>query len=367
MDGELNFTFLTLDWYVDINKYRYVYFFIMFALYSLIICTNSTIVYIIWIHKNLHEPMYIFIAALLLNAVLYSTTIYPKLLIDFLSEKQVTTYSACLFQFFMFYTLGGSEFFVLAAMAYDRYVAICKPLQYQIIMRKTTVSIFLFIAWLVPSCHIAVLTIGSATIKLCDFKIKGIICNNAVYTAQCERSRLITIFGVVTLLDLAVLPMLFIVFTYTKIFILSYRSCKEIRKKAVETCLPHLLVMISLSVFFVFDISIARVETNFPKTVRIVMTLQVVLYHPIFNPFIYGLKMKEISKHLKSQTIDMAKKKELSEDLRSRIVNAHKDGKGYKAIGKQFQVPVATVCRNKDPSKSCRTVALEDWDWAPLL
>ncbi|XP_024661334.2 olfactory receptor 13C2-like [Maylandia zebra] len=299
MDQELNFTYVTLDWYVDINKYRYVFFFIMFALYSLIICTNSTIMYIICIHKNLHEPMYIFIAALLLNSVLYSTTIYPKLLIDFLSEKQVTTYSACLFQFFMFYTLGGSEFFLLAAMAYDRYVAICKPLQYHIIMRKTTVSIFLIIAWLVPACHIAVQAIGSANIKLCDFNIKGIFCNNAVYTLLCERSRLITIFGVVALLDLAVLPMLFIVFTYTKIFIVSYQRCKEIQKKAAETCLPHLLVLISASVFFVYDVSIARVETNFPKTVRIVMTLQVVLYHPIFNPFIYGLKMKKISKHLK--------------------------------------------------------------------
>ncbi|XP_039455719.1 olfactory receptor 2T27-like [Oreochromis aureus] len=211
----------------------------MFALYSLIFCTNSTIVYIIWIHKNLHKPMYIFIAALLLNAVLYSTTVYPKHLIDFLSEKQVTTYSACLFQFFMFYTLGSSEFFLLAAMAYDRYVAICKPLQYQTIMGKTTVSIFLAVAWLVPACHIVVLTAGSAEATLCNFNLKGIFCNNAVYTLQCVKSRLITVFGVVALIDLVILPMFFIVFTYSNIFILTYQSCKEVRKKAAETCLPH--------------------------------------------------------------------------------------------------------------------------------
>ncbi|XP_030614708.1 olfactory receptor 13C2-like [Archocentrus centrarchus] len=299
MEKELNVTYVTLDWYVEVNKYRYGYFCIMCILYILIICSNSTIVYLIWTHKNLHEPMYIFIAALLLNCILYSTNIYPKLLIDFLSEKQVTSYSACLFQFFMFYTLGMSEFFLLAAMAYDRYVAICKPLQYPNIMTKTTVSIFLVLAWLVPSCHSAVQTIASAEAKLCDFNIKGIFCNNAVYTLQCARPRLITVFGVVALLDLVILPMLFIVFTYTKIFIVSYRSCKEIRKKAAETCLPHLLVLISLTVFFVYDISIARVESDFPKTARIIMTLQIVLYHPLFNPVIYGLKMKEISVHLK--------------------------------------------------------------------
>ncbi|XP_003449578.1 olfactory receptor 2AT4-like [Oreochromis niloticus] len=298
MDEESNVTYLTLDWYTEINKYRYVFFFIMFTLYILIICTNSTILYLIWIHKNLHEPMYIFIAALLLNSVLYSTTVYPKLLIDFLSEKQVTTYSVCLFQFFMFYTLGCSEFLLLAAMAYDRYVAICKPLEYQTIMRKTTVSIFLVMAWFVPACHIGVQAIASAEAKLCHSNIKGIFCNNAVYTLQCERSRLITIFGVFLLIDLAVLPMLFIVYTYTKIFIVSHRSCKEIRKKTAETCLPHMLVLISYSAFFVYDISIARVKSDFPKTTRIIMTLQIMLYQPLLNPFIYGLKMKDISKHL---------------------------------------------------------------------
>ncbi|XP_030613290.1 olfactory receptor 4C12-like [Archocentrus centrarchus] len=300
MEKELNVTYITLDWYVEVNKYRYIYFFVMCILYILIICSNSTIVYLIWTHKNLHEPMYIFIAALLLNCVLYSTNIYPKLLIDFLSEKQVTSYSACLFQFFMFYTLGSSEFILLAGMAYDRYVAICKPLQYQTIMTKTTVSIFLVIAWLFPALHVAVQTIGSAEAKLCNFNLKGIFCNNAIFTLECERSRLITVFGVVCLFDLGILPMLFIVFTYMNIFIVSYRSCKEIRKKAAETCLPHLLVLISISCLSIYDISIARVESDFPKTARLIMTLQIVLYHPLFNPFIYGLKMKEISKHLKN-------------------------------------------------------------------
>ncbi|KAL3969537.1 olfactory receptor [Sarotherodon galilaeus] len=291
MDEVLKATYITLDGHVEVNKYRYVYFFIFFILYSLIICSNSTIVYIIWIHKNLHEPMYmyIFIAALLLNC----------LLIDFLSEKQVITYSACLFQFFTFYTLGSSEFFLLAAKAYDRYVAICKPLQYQTIMGKTTVSIFLAVTWRVPACHIVVLTAGSAEATLCNFNLKGIFCNNAVYTLQCVKSRLITVFGVVALIDLVILPMLFIVFTYSNIFILTYQSCKEVRKKAAETCLPHLLVLFSFSCLSIYDVSIARVESDFPKTARLIMTLQIVLYHPLLNPFIYGLKMKDIFKQLK--------------------------------------------------------------------
>uniref|UniRef100_A0A3P9CWU0 Olfactory receptor n=1 Tax=Maylandia zebra TaxID=106582 RepID=A0A3P9CWU0_9CICH len=275
--------------------FLYFYFFIMFTLYILITCSNSIIIYLILIHKNLHKPMYTFIAALLLNVVIYATTIYPKLLIDFLSKKQIISYSACLFQFSIIYSLGSSEFVLLAAIAYDRYMAICKPLQYPTIMRKSTVSIFLVIA--------------CAKAKLCSFYLNETFCNNRIYTFQCVRSELFAAFALVCLLDLGILPLLFILYTYTKIFLMSYRSCKEIRKKAAETCLPHLTVLITFSCLGCYDVVIARVESDFPKTVRLIMTLQLALYHPLFNPFVYGLKMKEIFKHLKSLLSPPAKKK----------------------------------------------------------
>ncbi|KAM6934079.1 olfactory receptor 52K1-like [Xenentodon cancila] len=299
LDDKLNLSQITLSGYVELNKYRYLYFFGFFTLFILIMFSNCTIVYLIWINKNLHEPMYIFIAALLINCALYSTSIYPKLLIDFLSEKQVISYSACLFQFFMFYSIGGSEFILLGAMAYDRYVSICKPLRYTTIMRKSTVNIFLVLAWSLPACHMAGPAILSAEAKICNSELTGIFCNNAVYTLQCVSSRAITIFGLLTLLDLIILPMLFTIFTYVKIFIISYRSCKAFRTKAFETCLPHLLVLISISWFSAYDVIIARVKSDLSKTARLILTLQIVLYHPLFNPVIYGFKMKEISKHLK--------------------------------------------------------------------
>uniref|UniRef100_A0A3Q0SW77 Olfactory receptor n=1 Tax=Amphilophus citrinellus TaxID=61819 RepID=A0A3Q0SW77_AMPCI len=299
MDELLNVTYITIDGYVEINKYRYVYFYCMFIVYILIICSNSTIVYLICIHKKLHEPMYIFIAALLVNCALYTTSVFPKFLIDFLSEKQIISYSACIFQYFLFYTLACSEFFLLAAMAFDRYVAICKPLQYPTIMSKTTVSIFLVTAWLFPALHVAVPAVLTAEAKLCSFNVKAIFCSNAIYTLQCLKSQFFVVFGLVILVDLVMLPLIFIVFTYTKIFIVSYQSCKEIRKKATETCLPHLSVLISFSCLGLYDVIGARVESDFSKTTRLMMTIQAVLYHPLFNPFIYGLKMKEISKHLK--------------------------------------------------------------------
>ncbi|XP_018529674.1 olfactory receptor 10AG1-like [Lates calcarifer] len=299
MDEDINATYITLSGYVEVEKYRYVYCVIMFTVYILIICCNSTIVCLIVIHKNLHEPMYIFIAALLINSVLYSTAIYPKLLVDFLSEKQIISHLLCHFQYFIFYTLGGSEFLLLAAMAYDRYVSICKPLQYPTIMTKTTISIVLVLAWLVPASQVVGSAILSAKTKLCSFTLKGIFCNNSIHKLHCVSSRGLSVYGVIILLNIVFLPLLYIVFTYIKILIISYRRCREVRTKAAQTCLPHLLVLINFSLLCTYDIIILRLESDFPKTARLIMTLQVIMYHPLFNPIIYGLKMKKISEHLK--------------------------------------------------------------------
>lgn len=299
MDEELNVTYITLGGHVELHKYRYLYFMIVCIVYGFIVCSNSIIMYIIWFHKNLHEPMYIFIAALLLNSVVYSTVVYPKLLIDFLSEKQIISYSACLFQSFMFYCIGSSEMLLLLAMAYDRYVSICKPLHYSTIMKKTTVIIFLTLAWLVPVCEIVVSLILSINRKLCSFTLKVIFCNNSIYNLHCVHSRTQSIYVVFLLLNIIFLPMLFILFTYTKIFQIIFRSSREVRKKAIETCLPHLLVLINISLLGTFHVIIVRLESDIPKIARLIMSLQLVLYNPLFNPIIYGLKLKEISKHLK--------------------------------------------------------------------
>ncbi|XP_028250315.1 olfactory receptor 6N2-like [Parambassis ranga] len=303
MDGTnhgLNVTYITFVGHVELDKYRFLYFMVTFVVYILILCTNSTILCLIWIHKNLHQPMYIFIGALLLNSVLYSTTIYPKLLIDFLSDRQVVSYSMCILQCFVYYSLNGSEFFLLSVMAYDRYVSICKPLRYASIMRKTTVSILLVLAWLLPACQLVPSVVLGNSLEICSFTLNGIFCNNAMSKIYCMKSQAsYIVYGAFIVLTTVLLPLLFILFTYTKILIAAYRSCRDIRKKAAQTCLPHLLVLISFSCLCSYDVIIARLEINLSNTARFIMTLQLVIYHPLFNPIIYGLKMQEISKHLR--------------------------------------------------------------------
>ncbi|XP_042370718.1 olfactory receptor 13C2-like [Plectropomus leopardus] len=294
-----NVSYITFDGHVEVQKYRYLYFVVMFVAFILIIFCNSTIVWIIVVHKSLHEPMYIFIAALLINSVFFSTAVYPKLLIDFLSEKQIISYSACLFQWYIYYSLGGSEFLLLAVMAYDRYVSISKPLQYPNIMTKTSVSVFLVLAWLLPLCHNAVVPVLNVKKKLCNFTLKGIISNSTVSKLQCVRSTLLNIYGLILFVVFLPLPVLFILSTYTRIFQIANRSCREVQRKAAQTCSAHLLVLISFSCLSAYDVLQTRLEADFPKTAHLIMTLQVIVYHFLCNPIIYGLKMKEISKHLR--------------------------------------------------------------------
>uniref|UniRef100_A0A3Q3JSA6 G-protein coupled receptors family 1 profile domain-containing protein n=1 Tax=Monopterus albus TaxID=43700 RepID=A0A3Q3JSA6_MONAL len=227
MDNNLNETYITLDGYVEVHKNRYLYFMIMFTAYSLILCINSTVVSLIVIHKNLHEPMYIFIAALLLNSVLLSTSLYPKLLIDVLSEKQIISYSACLFQWHGYFYLTFSEISLLAVMAYDRYVSICKPLQYPTIMRKSKICFFLVLACILP---------------LCGNKLHRVYCTNwSVVKLSCVDTTVISVAGQFFAVILIFIPLFFVLYTYLHILLVCRRSSSEFRGKALQTCLPHIV------------------------------------------------------------------------------------------------------------------------------
>uniref|UniRef100_H2V2H1 Olfactory receptor n=1 Tax=Takifugu rubripes TaxID=31033 RepID=H2V2H1_TAKRU len=298
-----NVTYITFDAYVEMQKYRYLYFVIMLSAFVTILYSNGTVVYVIYAHENLHQPMYVFIAALLVNSLLYSTAVYPKLLVDSLSDRQVITYPVCLFQWFMFYSFGGSEFLLLAVMAYDRYLAICKPLQYSAIMRRRTVGIFLAVSWFLPFCCNAAAVALSARQKLCRFSINGILCSSTVHSLHCQDSNhtlrvAMSAYGLVLLFHLVVLSLVLILFSYIRILLVSYQSSKEVRRKAAQTCLPHLMILINFSCLCSYDVILAKAKIHVSRTTQLIMTFQVIMYHPLFNPFVYGLKMKEISKHL---------------------------------------------------------------------
>uniref|UniRef100_A0A8C6SCH7 Olfactory receptor n=1 Tax=Neogobius melanostomus TaxID=47308 RepID=A0A8C6SCH7_9GOBI len=285
-------------WLCGFRKIQSALFCHIFSAFVVIIYSNSTIVWLIWIQKNLHEPMYIFIAALLFNSILFSSALYPKILVDILSEKQVVTFSTCLFQWYILYAIGGAEFWLLMFMALDRYLAICKPLQYPTIMTKSRVNVLLTVAWTVPGFQMAVLVSAASQRKFCNFISRGIICNSTTHKLHCFPSAALKSWGLFILVNSVFIPVIFNCFTYIHIFITANRRGLEVRKKAMSTCLPHLIVLFNYFCLSAFDVLLARFEGEFPQLGRFIMSVQFILYHPLFNPFIYGLKMNKISTHL---------------------------------------------------------------------
>ncbi|XP_077481003.1 olfactory receptor 10K1-like [Stigmatopora argus] len=290
---------LSFGGFVEVEKYGYVYFLLLFPLYVFILCSNGIIIFLIWTHRNLHEPMYIFIAALSLNSILFSTVIYPKLFVDVLSNEQSISYQGCLVQVFFFYCLGSSDLFLLLAMAYDRYVSICRPLQYSTAMSKVTVRIFLTLAWFVPVFQITVTIIMQSRQKVCNLTLLGFFCNATMIQIHCTTPIYLSMWTLFTLVNTAVIPMFLIFLTYMKIFMNIYNSHGEVRNKAISTCLPHVTVLIMTISMMALDVVIGLLDTVISKKVSLIMNLQVLVYNPLFNPIMYGLKMKEIWKHLR--------------------------------------------------------------------
>ncbi|XP_072531065.1 olfactory receptor 52E8-like [Salminus brasiliensis] len=300
MDHSLNITYLFLEGHVELQKYRYFYFVITFTVYLLIICCNTAVIFVIYVHKYLHEPMYIFIAALLCNALVGATALYPKLLSDLLSERPATSYEACLFQAFFIYTYGASEFTLLSAMAYDRYVSICKPLQYTTVVKKSTVKILLFFCWFVPSLENGVGVILTYQLKLCKFSLNRIFCNNySIVKLNCGDTTVNNIYGLSGLCVLVFPPVIFIIYSYVRILYVCLKNSKEFRRKALQTCFPHLFIFITFTVTACFEVISGRFEENIPHIISVIVSVENVVIPPLINPIIYGLKLQEIFTRIK--------------------------------------------------------------------
>ncbi|OCT56460.1 hypothetical protein XELAEV_18000082mg [Xenopus laevis] len=127
---------------------KYLYGTIVLLLFLMIAVSSSTVITTIALHRTLHEPMYIFIAALCINGLYGSICFFPALFVNLVSQTQTISYIGCLIQIFGIHTYIGGEIGVLAAMAFDRYLCICNPLRYNSLMTFSTMFKLIGAAWL---------------------------------------------------------------------------------------------------------------------------------------------------------------------------------------------------------------------------
>ncbi|XP_030284968.1 olfactory receptor 4P4-like [Sparus aurata] len=299
MDNSSVVTLFTLSGLSGTTNYRHTLFALTLLCYFVIWLVNLTIIVTIVVDKNLHQPMYIFLCNLCFNGLYGTAGFYPKFLIDLLSTIHVISYAGCLLQGFVLHSSVGADVSIITVMAYDRYLAICRPLVYHSVMTTQRVCVFVAFSWLVPLCLLFLSSLTTLRLSLCGSHIPKLYCiNHLIGKLSCSAS---TAHLIVPALNYTVyvLYIMFIVWSYMYLL----KKCKfsaENRSKFMQTCLPHLLCLITVMVSILFDVLYVRFGSKkLPQGVTNFMSIEFLIIPPIINPLIYGFKLTQIKNRIK--------------------------------------------------------------------
>ena len=270
--------------------------FILFSVtYLLTVLGNVLIVLLIRLDSRLHTPMYFFLTNLSLVDVSYATSIVPQMLVHFLAEHKGIPYVSCAAQLFFSLGLGGIEFVLLAVMAYDRYVAVCDPLRYSVIMHGGLCARLAVTSWVSGSVNSLVQTSITFQLPMCTNKyIDHISCEIlAVVRLACVDTSSNEVAIMVSSIVLLMTPFCLVLLSYIRIVstILKIQST-EGRKKAFRTCASHLTVVVLSYGMAIFT----YIQPNPSPSVlqEKLMSLFYAILTPMLNPMIYSLRNKEV-------------------------------------------------------------------------
>ncbi|XP_022594207.1 olfactory receptor 486-like [Seriola dumerili] len=287
----------TLGAYFDTGLFKYLYFLIILTVYIAIICANLFLIVVICLNRSLHEPMYLLLCSLFVNELYGSTGLFPFLLVQILSDIHTVSVPFCFLQIFCLYSYGGVEFFTLAIMSYDRYLAICYPLQYNTRMTSNKVTMLTSLIWFYPFLsNIFIVYCLTASLQLCGNNINKVYCDNYyIVKLACSNTTVNNVFGLVHMFTVIFSLIMLILYTYMRILKVCFSGSKQTRQKAVSTCTPHLASLLNFSFGCFFEIVQSRFNLNsLPNILRIVLSLYWLTCQPLVNPLLYGLKMSKI-------------------------------------------------------------------------
>ncbi|XP_065269964.1 olfactory receptor 5A1-like [Emys orbicularis] len=270
-------------------------FLVFLVIYLVTLVGNILIMVVIRADSHLHTPMYFFLFHLSFTDICYSSVTVPKMLMNFLAEHRTISVNGCLAQMFFIILSGSAELFILSAMAYDRYAAICDPLHYMEIMRKGICVQLVSGAWTIGFFYALLNTIFALRLHFCG--------PNQIRHFNCELPRLLqlscteTLTNQVVLLTSAVIfgssSFLFTLISYVHVIATILRiPSAEGRQKTFSTCSSHLIVVGLLYVTGFF-------QYTKPSSVSSVLldemvSVQYSILTPMLNPIIYSLKNKEV-------------------------------------------------------------------------
>ncbi|XP_019945269.2 olfactory receptor 11H6-like [Paralichthys olivaceus] len=294
-----NISVITLFFLSGLNEtknQRLIIFSITLLFYCVTLLVNICLIVTIILDKNLHEPLYILLCAFCMNGLYGTIGFFPKFLWDLLSPVHVISYSGCLVQALVMYSYACSDLSFLAVMAYDRYVAICRPLQYHSVMSKQRLIKLVCFSWFTPFCIIGSNICLTSRLKLCSPYIARLFCVNWIIVAlACFPAETIinNIVAYITIL-IYVFHGVFIVWSYIYLIRTCFNSIEN-QAKFMQTCVPHLLSLMTFLFTVLFDImSIRYGSKELPQSLENFIAMEIVVIPPLLNPLIYGFKLTKI-------------------------------------------------------------------------
>ncbi|XP_044534685.1 olfactory receptor 6C4-like [Gracilinanus agilis] len=285
----------------DVTELQIVLFLFLFLIYIFSIISNLTIITLTVLDSHLQTPMYFFLRNFSILEIFYISIFTPRILLSISTGNKTISFVGCFLQYFFAIFLGATEFYLLATMSYDRYVAIKKPLHYTTIMSSRVCTLLVLCSWLAGFLIASPAVLMASLLDFCS--------SNIINHYYCDTTPLLKLScsdtGLAELVDslLAIVTLMttlgLVIFSYSNIIqtIMRFPSVQQ-RKKAFSTCSSHMIV-ISLSYgscLFIYIKPSAKEDFTFQKEVSIFPTS----ITPLLNPFIYTLRNKQVIQAFKN-------------------------------------------------------------------
>ncbi|XP_051822786.1 olfactory receptor 9Q2-like [Antechinus flavipes] len=301
--AEKNHTILTEFFFITFTEHPELglpLFLFFLGLYVITLLGNSGMVFLICTDSKLSTPMYFFLSHLASVDICYSSAITPQVLAILLKQGLVVSYECCAAQFFFSTFLGATDCYLLAAMAYDRYVAVCQPLLHMTIMTKKTCVVLAAASYAAALFAATVRTAAAFTLSFCgDNQIDFVFCDlPPLLKLTCGDSSTQEL--VIVVFAIFVIPACMVVILVSYLFI--FRAILLIpsaggRAKTFSTCASHIM---AVSLFFgtLIFMYVRSNEGNSLQEDRIVSMMYTIII-PMLNPLIYSLRNKEVKEAMR--------------------------------------------------------------------
>ncbi|XP_076775731.1 olfactory receptor 1082-like [Arvicanthis niloticus] len=278
---------------------QFLIFALFLSMYLVTVLGNLLIIMAIITQSHLHTPMYFFLANLSFVDICFTSTTVPKMLVNIHTQNKTITYADCISQACVFLVFAELDNFLLAVMAYDRYVAICHPLYYTVIVNHRLCILLVLLSWVVSILHAFLQSSIMLQLTFCrDVKIPHFFCElNQLSQLMCSGNLPSHLIMDLVPVLLAVISLSGILYSYFKI-VSSIRSISSVqgKYKAFSTCASHLsIVSLFYSTGLGVYVSSALVQSSHSAARASVMYTVVT---PMMNPFIYSLRNKDVQRAL---------------------------------------------------------------------